>query len=78
MNCHPMTPPTRAPPRVEVKPCSEAPMPATEATGSMAMAPKLEVVKAKHAMAADCKATKIHNCSSPRAAIAACKPVMAM
>jgi hypothetical protein len=55
LNWRPMRAPTIAPPKVDMNPCNEAPMPATEATGSMAMAPKLEIdsAKARHGRGLD-------------------------
>jgi len=76
LNCRPMRAPRNAPLKVEIKPCSDAPMPATEATGSIAIAPKLDSDSAKHAMVADWKTTNSHRCSTPRAATSECRPVM--
>ena len=42
--------PTKAPLNVEMNPCSDAAIPATEPTGSIAMAPKFDTDKLKPAM----------------------------
>ena len=58
-----------------MKPCSDAAMPATAPTGSIAMAPKLETDKLKVAMVIDCNSTKVQICSTPSAAMTTCRPV---
>lgn len=53
-------------------------MPATDPTGSIAMAPKLDTDKLKQAIDADWKITKVQSCSMPSTAMMTCSPVTAM
>ena len=48
-----------------MKPCSEAPIPATDPTGSIAMAPKLDTDRLKVAMVKDCSTTKVQMLLQP-------------
>ena len=65
LNCAPMRIPTSAPLNVEMKPCSDAAIPAIEPIGSIAMAPKLETDKLKVAMVKDCSTTKVQMLFEP-------------
>ena len=78
LNRRPISAPTTAPPKVLMKPCNEAPMPATEPTGSIAMAPKFDAVRPMQARVADCSSTKVHRRSRPSVAISTCAPVIEM
>ena len=73
-----MRAPTSAPPKVDVNPCSEAPIPATAPIGSIAMAPKFDTDKLKAAMAAAWNTTKVHSCSLPSTATSRCSAEMPM
>ena len=63
---------------VDMKPCSEAPIPATDPTGSIAMAPKFDAAREKAAMVTPCSATKVHMPSRPSAATTKCNPATPM
>src|SRR5271154_907310 len=78
INCQPMTAPPSAPTNVDTKPCNDAPIPATEPTGSIAIAPKLETEILKQAIVTDCSATNVHNVSVPDAATSTCTKVTVM
>ena len=53
-------------------------MPATEPTGSMAIAPKLDTDKLKHAIVMDCTTTKAHSGSALSEASTTCSATTPM
>jgi len=70
-----MREPTAAPPIVLMTPCKEAALPAIDPIGSIAMAPKFDAARGKHASVIDCKMAKVSKDSVPDHAIAACTDV---